>query len=186
MARNAPPGSQDILHPNATTPLLLQSRSSVGKRKLTNIYNKNPILCKSLLVLLWWDVVTDLFYNRFFSPSAYAGYPYKSTLCITVFIAAMFLASPLAGYLADSKIGRLQALVGSTYVTLISVIAVLFFAIVITFFPHSLGYNFFLGVIIALGLAVIGYLLGRMVFIVNILQFVMEHLRDKPTKYSVS
>ena len=156
------------------------------KRKLTNIYNKNPILCKSLLVLLWWDVVTDLFYNRFFSPSAYAGYHYKSTLCITVLIAAMFLASPLAGYLADSKIGRFQALVGSTYVTLISVIMVLFFAIVITFFPHSLGYNFFQGVVIALGLAVIGYLLGRMVFIVNILQFVMEHLRDKPTKYSVS
>ena len=156
------------------------------KRKLTNIYNKNPILCKSLLVLLWWDVVTDLFYNRFFSPSAYAGYGYNLTLGFSVFIAAMFLASPLAGYLADSKIGRLQALVGSTYVTLISVIMVLFFGMVITFVPHSLGFKFFLGVAIALGLAIIGYLLGRMVFIVNILQFVMEHLRDKPTKYSVS
>ena len=155
------------------------------KSKLTNIYNKNPLLCKSLLVLLWWDVATNLFYNRSFSPSAYAQYYYLATLGVTVFVAAMFLASPLAGYLADSKIGRLRTLVGSTYISLVSIIAFLFFGIAITFAPRSLGYNFFLGVIIALGLAIIGYLLGRMIFIVNILQFVMEHVRDKPTNYSV-
>ena len=100
------------------------------------------------------------------------------------FIVFIFLFSPVTAFLADVKFTRFNVLVCSTYIMLISGVTVALVAIVLVSTVH--GTNYYLVLIFTpLYLAPVVYSCGRMSFVANILQFVMDQLRDQPTINSV-
>ena len=150
---------------------------------------KIPVTCssmtcyKAVILSLLWEFSTNLIGNLVLKPSSYTQHTNVRFLyAVTGTIAFVFLASPFAGYLADMRFGRLKVLVISTYIMIASFLSFLLVLILLAFTVHgSTNYiylNILAGMLYAVGLV---YVFGRMIFTVNIVQFVMDQLRDAPT-----
>ena len=96
---------------------------------------------------------------------------------VTGAIAFVFLASPFAGFLADMKFGRLKVLVISTYMMIASFLSFLLVLMLLSFTVHGSTNYIYLNILAGmLGTVTLLYVFGRMIFTVNILQFVMDQL----------
>ena len=84
------------------------------------------------------------------------------------------------------KFGRLKVLVISTYIMIASFPLLLLVLILFAFTIHRSTNYIYLNILAALLIAVIlVYVFARMIFTVNIVQFVMNQLRDAPTTNSI-
>ena len=84
------------------------------------------------------------------------------------------------------KFGCLKVLVISTYIMIASFPLLLLVLILLAFTVHRSTNNIYLNILAALLIAVIlVYVFARMIFTVNIVQFVMDQLRDAPTTNSI-
>lgn len=167
------------LLPNRTMPLMRRVRMCFQ-------FHKTSVCSKPVIMCLLWELTIGLAYNLFLTPASFVqSFPTEIRIVAMCLLALIFLISPLAGYLADVKFGRFNLLLKSSYLMLGSVICFVFILILLTFRVHSkANYHFYtflaLLIVIALSCAC-----GRMIFIANFLQFVMDQLRDAPTQDSV-
>ena len=152
-----------------------------------------PVTCssmtcsKAVILLLLWEFSTNLIGNMLLKPSSYSQHINIGALyAVTGPIAFVFLASPFAGFLADMKFGRLKVLVISTYIMIASFLSFLLVLILLAFTVHrSTNYIYLYILEGMLGAVAFVYVFGRMIFTVNIVQFVMDQLRDAPTRNSI-
>ena len=151
------------------------------------VSKKKSLLCsKAIFLLLLWQFSTSLTYNLFLQPSVYLqNFPPKVSAGIACLIALLFLLfSPLAGFVADVKLGRFKILVCSTYLMVVSTGLILLIFILFAFTVHS--YNYYVWTIfISLLPTLLIYITGRVFFLANSIQFGTDQLRDAPTRYSV-
>ena len=169
---------------SATSPLL-SDHSMPLMRQVRIFLQKTSICSKPIIMCLLWELTTGLAYNLFCTPTSFIQYLDTQTWVIIMgLLALVFLISPLAGYLADVKFGRFNMLLKGSFLMLASIICLVFVMILLLFTVHNTSYYFYM---LLLAVFVIGltYSCGRMMFIANILQFVMDQLRDAPTQDSV-
>ena len=154
---------------------------------------KRSVICssmtcsKALILSLLWEFSTGIVGNLVLKPSSYTQHINEVVLyAVTGAIAFVFLTSPFAGFLADMKFGRLKVLVISTYIMIASFLLFLLVLILLAFTVHISTNYIYLNILAALLCVVVFiYAIGRMIFTVNIVQFVMDQLRDAPTSNSV-
>jgi len=96
----------------------------------------------------------------------------------------MFLFSPLAGYIAHVKIGRLKILLCGTFAKLLPLFSCLIVVIVLVISSYSSNSTGQM-LIDVVGISFIIYGFGEIVFLSNIVQFGTDQLRDAPTRYSI-
>ena len=142
-------------------------------------------LCKVSTLILLWTFSTGLFYNLSVKPYSFLQISalYEVTT-ISMVISSVFLLSPLAGFIADVKFGRLKVLLCGSFTMLLSVCSILIVIIVLIISSYSFNAT---GKTISVALAIsyIFYGFGEVLFISNIVQFGTDQLHDAPTRYSV-
>ena len=139
---------------------------------------------KTSAVILFWQFSTGLLFNIFLRPTGYFQlFNFYVGSIVAIVVCCAFLFSPLAGFVADVKLGRLRALIlGSSVMVLsITLISTLLIILAITDDRH-----FFIGVSLLLGVAFLLYCLGQVTFLSNIIQFATDQLQDAPTRCTVS
>ena len=150
--------------------------------------NKNKLCHKhnmAILMILLWQCANNLMYYMLMRPS-YTIHKMDSVGAIyfICFEAILSLLSPLAGLLADVVYGRFKVLKRSTYILLASEILTLVVLVMISAKVDTFHYTNYL-LIALLGIALLGYYLGRVFFLTNIIQFGTDQIRDSPTQNSV-
>ena len=162
-----------------------QSMSSRRQVKKCFLICKSSVCSKAIMVCLMWELTTGFCFNLLLIPTSYVEYVGTgSVIGLTGALALIFLLSPLAGFIADTKFGRYNMLLRSSYLMLGSVVCLVFNLVLLAFtFHHNV--NYYIIMLSSLFLIIILYSCGRMLFIANFLQFVMDQLRDAPTKDSV-
>ena len=145
---------------------------------------KTSSLCPTILLLLWM-FCTGLLYNFFLRPFSFLQNSNSNdSFVIAVLMSAVFLLSPLGGFIADVKFGRLKVLLCGTFVMLLPVCLIVITGICVINSNYS--YNSTGKMIIAVmysSLVLYGF--GEVLFLSNIVQFGTDQLRDAPTRYSV-
>ena len=168
-------------------PLIPKAVSSWrNKVRGSTLINKNFLMVvKVTAVVLLWNFSTSLFHNLFLTPTSYLQFSdAASAIPMALVVYAVFLFSPLAGFIADVKFSRFKMLLCSTYIMLLSVISILFLVILIASTVHTL--NIFSKILVTLlFISVALYCIGDVVFLLNIIQFGTDQLRDAPIRYSV-
>ena len=160
-----------------TYPLLSPSRKK-WLRKISSHY-KVPFL------ILLWTFCTGLLFNfllRSFSFLQISN-AYDSVV-FTISISAVFLLSPLGGFIADVKFGRLKVLLCGTFTMLLPVCLILVAAICLISSNYSFNSSGKM-IIAVIGISLIVYCTGEILFLSNIVQFGTDQLCDAPTTYSV-
>ena len=165
---------------NPAQPLMPKAVSSLKKnvRRFTSV-------TKVSVVVLVWQFSTGLVFNLFLRPINYIQSSYfRDGTLIAVYIYAVFIFSPLAGFIADVKFGRIKTLLCGTYILLFSVISILILGIPIASTVHDFN-TFSIVLLTLLDISTAFYCIGNVVFLSNIVQFGTDQLRDVPTRYSV-
>ena len=165
------------------TPLLGRHPRSWMKRKINN--TKNKICSRTIIFILFWHFSCGLVFNLIFTLSALLENQTDRKFIYVDYTALILLFSPLAGFLADIKFGRFQVLKFSTYLCTGSFLIMSLVLPVLAFTVHnSINYYFYIlfGILL---IALVIYLIGNILHISNILQFVTDQLRDVPTRESV-
>ena len=160
-----------------TYPLLSPSR----KKWL----GKNSSHCKVPFFILLWTFCTGLLFNFLLRSFSFLQISdaYDSVV-FTISISAVFLLSPLGGFIADVKFGRLKVLLCGTFMMLLPVCLILVAAICLISSNYS--FNSTGNMIIAvIGISLTVYCTGEILFLSNIVQFGTDQLCDAPTRYSV-
>ena len=140
---------------------------------------------KAILIILLWQCVNNLTYYLFLEPSFIVQHIDKKTILGILFMEAILsLFSPLAGVLADVRFGRFKVLKWSTYIMIAFESIDLVCFVVISAVVDTVDLTFYLMIALLL-LALLGYFLGRVLFLANVIQFGTDQLRDSPTHYSV-
>ena len=136
---------------------------------------------KPIIVLVLWHLSTKL--ASFFTSYVFIRSAEPNILLTTVFVVVVYLFSPVAGFLADVKYGRLNVLKCSTYIMLVSVVVSL---VVITLFNAVSKVNVYFYLLLAvLFLAQVILTCGNAAYVAIILQFGCDQLRDLPTSDTV-
>ena len=139
----------------------------------------------AILMILLWHCANSLTYYLLLEPSYLIQklntYYIMGAIC---FEAILALFSPLAGLLADVVYGRFKVLKRSTYILLVYEILTLVVLVMISAVVDTFNYTYYL-LIALLGIALLGYYLGRVFFLTNIIQFGTDQIRDSPTQNSV-
>ena len=139
----------------------------------------------AILMILLWQCANNLTYYLLLEPSyLIQKVDRHSVMYFICFEAILSLFSPLAGLLADVVYGRFKVLKRSTYILLASEILSLVVLVMISAVVDTFNYTFYL-LIALLGIALLGYYLGRVFFLTNIIQFGTDQIRDSPTQNSV-
>ena len=167
-------------------PLLKPSTASRKKWKMKVSLKENIFLCKVSIFILLWTFSSGLIYNFFIKPYSFIQYSsiISSAAMLAVGISSVFLLSPLAGFIADVKFGRLKVLFCGSFIMLLSVCSILIVGIVLITSSYSFNAT---GktIIAALAISIIFYGSGGIIFFSNIVQFGTDQLRDTPTRYSM-
>ena len=139
----------------------------------------------AILMILLWHCANSLTYYLLLEPSFLVQklntYYIMGAIC---FEAILALFSPLAGLLADVVYGRFKVLKRSTYILLASEILTLVVFIMISVVVDTFHYIYYI-LIALLVIALLGYYLGRVFFLTNVIQFGTDQIRDSPTQNSV-
>ena len=151
--------------------------------------NQNKKICHkhnmAILMILLWQCANNLMYYVLMQPSyTIQNMDTMGAIYFICFEAILSLLSPLAGLLADVVYGRFKVLKRSTYIMLASEILTLVVLVMISAVVDTFNYTYYL-LIALLGIAVLGYYLGRVFFLTNIIQFGTDQIRDSPTQNSV-
>ena len=169
-----------------TKPLLPMTTSrKKWQMKKACMTNEQLFLCKVSTLILLWTFSTGLFYNLFMKP--YSFLRTSSLPDATIFamlISSVFLLSPLAGFMADVKFGRLKALLCGSFIMLLSISLTLIVVIVLKSSSYSFNVTGYM-IVVALFICCVSYGSGEVLFLSNIVQFGTDQLCDAPTKYSV-
>ncbi len=136
---------------------------------------------KAVLLILFWHVANNLTYSLILEPFA-------AVTTMNSFIASMVLTveatvsilSPLAGYVADIKYGQYKVLKVSTQFMIAFQFFTLLIWILLSSIVNTMDCTFYI-LIFTITISMIGYWVGRVFFITNIVQFGIEQLRDEPT-----
>ena len=173
---------------SSSEPLLPQHSEFTWIKKLKGTVSKRkPLLCSNaILLLLLWQFSTGLTYNLLLQPLAYLqnSTPRNSAVLACLIALLFLLFSPFAGFVADVKCGRFKILVCSTYLMVVSNGLILLLLILLIFTVHSFNYYVFI-IVISLLATLLIYIVGRVFFLANSIQFGTDQLRDAPTRYSV-
>ncbi len=136
---------------------------------------------KAVLWILSWQMVNSLIYYLILDPAFVLTVTNSISAGLLVTVEAIIaILSPIAGYLADIKYGQYKVLKVSTRF----MIAFEFFILLVWIFISSIVYtkDYKYDILVSfLLISIIGYLVGRVLFITNIVQFGIEQLRDDPT-----
>ena len=136
-------------------------------------------------MILLWHCANSLTYYLLLEPSHLIQILNRHYAMVMIcFEAILSLFSPFAGLLADVVYGRFKVLKRSTYLLLASEILTLVVMVVISAVADTFNYTFYL-LIALLGIALLGYYLGRVFFLTNVIQFGTDQIRDSPTQNSV-
>ena len=162
---------------------LLIPKAVSSWKKTAKSFTLFAIPIKVTVLVLLWQFSTGLIYNLFLRPTGYIQFSYiKDATLFAVFTYAVFLFSPLAGFIADVKFGRIKMLLCGSYIMLLSVIFGLLVLIMVSL-VHT--YTFRLILLYLVGVTMVFYCIGDVVFLSNVIQFGTDQLRDAPTHYSV-
>ena len=133
------------------------------------------IRSKAAIVLLFWNFAVNLTYGYFFIPSGYLQiFNHTISEIVSIIIALTF--SPLAGFLADVKLGRHNTVIFSLYLMLAGILCI--FIVICTIKANILYAVIFIGSFSIL------YLIGYSSYNANILQFGTDQLRDASSQDS--
>ncbi len=139
---------------------------------------------KAVLLILLWQVANNLMYYIILEPSyviSIAG-GFIASIILTI-KATVSILSPIAGYIADIKYGQYKVLKFSTQFMLAFEFFILTVWILLTSIANTTDYRFSM-LVSFLSISMIGYSVSRVFFIMNIIQFGIEQLRDEPTSKS--
>ena len=142
-------------------------------------------ICKVPILLLLWTFCTGLLYNYFLKPFSFLpSYDAYASVLLAVLISAVFLLSPLGGFIADVKFGRLKVLLCGTFMMLLPVCLIVITGIGLISSNYSFNStgNLIFGATYS---SLFLYCFGEILFLSNIVQFGTDQLRDAPTRYSV-
>ena len=152
------------------------------RTKIQNLCYKHN---KAILMILLWHCANSLTYYLLLEPSYLIQKLNRRTAMGMICLEAILsLFSPLAGLLADVVYGRFKVLKRSTYILLASEILTLVVLVMISAVVDTFHYSYYL-LIALLGITLLGYYLGRVFFLTNVIQFGTDQLRDSPTQNSV-
>ena len=166
-------------------PLLKPAASRRKWQRKVPLVTESVFFGKVSILILLWTFSTGLLYNLFLKPYSYLqNSDLPNSALITVLLSSVFLLSPLAGFIADVKFGRLKVLLCGSFTLLLSVCSILIVGIVLITSSSSFNSTGKL-IITALGISIIFYGFGAILFLSNIVQFGTDQLRDAPTRYSV-
>ena len=165
---------------NEMTPLI-RGTWFLHNRYVLSKYRKYIFIrSKAEIVLLFWNFAVNLTYGFFFIPSGYLQiFNHNISEIISIIIALTLLFSPLAGFLADVKLGRYNTVIFSLYLMLTGTLCI--FIVICTIVAGKA--NILCAVVI--GLFSILFLIGYSGYNANILQFGTDQLRDAPSQDSV-
>ena len=139
----------------------------------------------AILMILLWQCANNLTYYLLLEPSYLIQKLNRHFVMYFIsFEAILSLFSPLAGLLADVVYGHFKVLKHSTYILLASEILSLVVLVMISAEVDTFNYTYYL-LIVLLVIALLGYYLGRVFFLTNIIQFGTDQIRDSPTQNSV-
>ena len=166
-------------------PLLKPAASRRKWQMKGSLLTENVFFSKVLILILLWTFSTGLLYNLFLKPYSFLqSSDLSDSALITVLPSSVFLLSPLAGFIADVKFGRLKVLLCGGFTILLSVCSILIVGIILTTSNYSFNATGKL-ILAALGVSFIFYCFGAILFLSNIVQFGTDQLCDAPTRYSV-
>ena len=156
------------------------------KNKLRDVdFSRKFYKHKVILIILLWQCVNNMTYYLLLEPSVIIqSMDYNNAIKIISLEAILSLFSPLAALLADVIYGRFKVLKWSTYIMVAFEFLTLVFIVIMSVVVDKINYTYY----IMLGLLVIAlssYYFGNIFFLVNIIQFGIDQLRDSPTQYSV-
>lgn len=139
---------------------------------------------KTTILILMWQLINDLLFYTFLEAS-YLSVVMDTRNAILTISAEVVLTvfSPLAGLLADMKYGRYKVLQMSTHFMIAFEILALLSWIVISTITNSTDVKLYL-IMLLFVVSLIGYFLGRVFFLANLIQFGTDQLRDMPTAKS--
>ena len=166
-------------------PLLKPAASRRKWQMKGSLVTENMFFSKVSILILLWTFSTGLLYNLFIKPYSFLQHSYPpDSAVLAMFISSVWLFSPLAGFIADVKFGRLKILLCGSFTTLLSVCSILIEGIVLTTSSYSFNAT---GKMIMAGIVIsfIFYGFGAILFLSNIVQFGTDQLCDAPTRYSV-
>ena len=168
---------EDIGPEQCLNPLLSPSRKKWLRKKSSH--------CKVPFLILLWTFCTGLPYNFFVRPYSFLqiSETYVSVL-LTVSISAVFLLSPLGGFIADVKFGRLKVLLCGTFMMLLPVCLIVITGICLVSSNYSFNSTGKM-IIAVIVISLFFYGSGEILFFSNIVQFGTDQLCDAPTRYSV-
>ena len=138
------------------------------------------IRSKAAIVLLFWNFAFNLTYGFFFVPSGYLQiFNHTISEIISIVTALTLLVSPLAGFLADVKLGRYNTVIFSLYLMLTATLCIfIVICTIVTGKANTLYAMIFIGLFTTL------CLIGYSGYNANILQFGTDQLRDAPSQDS--
>ena len=162
--------------------LLVRGTWFLHNRYVLSKYHKYIFISsKAAIVLLFWNLAINLTYGLFFIPSGYLQILNHAASEITsIMIALTLLFSPLAGFLADVKLGRYNIAIFSLYLMLTGALCV--FIVICTIVAGKAN---ILYAVIFISLFCFLYFIGYSCYNANILQFGTDQLRDAPSQDSV-
>ena len=171
----------------ANTPLLPVNGVAIRKPRVTFCIGSNP----ASLILLW-NFAVLLPYRLFYNIDAVMQVGHSSILPILLNIGYTFIAifSPVAGLLTDIKFSRNRAVLYSSHIIIVKVLAILVFIIIVLLLAASKPQVFesyrantvlLLSAFFVVAILVAVY----MIFLVNAFQFGMDQLHDSPTEDSI-
>ena len=174
MGANLDFGTEECTEP------LLSKNSSSRKKWLRSKLS----ICKVPILILLWTFCTGLLYNYFLKPFSFLpSYDVYASVLLALSISAVFLLSPLGGFIADVKFGRLKVLLCGTFMMLLPVCLIVITGICLI---SSNSFNSTTNLIFAvIYCSLVLYGFGDLLFLSNIVQFGTDQLRDAPTRYSV-
>ena len=163
------------------------SRRSEWMKRYRN--SSKCITSKAGLISLVWSFAAGTIYGMAYNPSNFIFNPFFEVMIYAYVGLGTFIGSaiiscfyPLAGFLADNKIGRyktiirsLQLLFGCFLIGIITCVPLLF----LLYFIDEAFYALY-GIIVTLALIFLPMTVGFVGFNANIIQFGMDQLHDSP------
>ena len=150
------------------------------KGRVPSFLCKQNETIKPIITIMLWHFATKL--ALFFMALVFVQLEEPNVL-VTNFVAIIYIFSPLAGFLADTKYGRLEVLQCSTCFMLVAVVLSLV-SITFLYAVHSLNYYFYL-LFVPFAAAQVILTCGNAMYLATILQFGTDQLRELPSSYTV-
>ena len=170
----------------ANTPLLPVNGVAIRKPRVAFCIGSNP----ASLILLW-NFAVLLPYRWFYNIDAVMQVGHSSILPILLNIGYTFIAifSPVAGLLTDIKVSQNRAVLYSSHIIIVKMLAILVLTIIVLLLGVSKprvfeSYRANTVVLLAAFFVITILVAVYMIFLINAFQFGMDQLHDSPTEDS--